>query len=111
MMARNFPSLEGKAVVVTGGASGIGEAVVRAVAFLSLPLYSFPLLNPGSQVVTASVMAGVGVAGLGLVVVPQCAMAWMVAFTFGVGGALLLGAVLLLYLAPGRPAEPPRVSP
>ena len=29
MMARNFPSLEGKAVVVTGGASGIGEAVVR----------------------------------------------------------------------------------
>ena len=27
------------------------------------------------------------------------------------GGALLLGAVLLLYLAPGRPAEPPRVSP
>ena len=69
----------------------IGEAVVRAVAFLSLPLYSFPLLNPGSQVVTASVMAGVGVAGLGLVVVPQCAMAWMVAFTFGVGGALLLG--------------------
>jgi DME family drug/metabolite transporter len=27
------------------------------------------------------------------------------------GGALLLGAVLLLYLAPGRPAEPTRVSP
>jgi DME family drug/metabolite transporter len=27
------------------------------------------------------------------------------------GGALLLGAVLLLYLAPGRPAEPPRVCP
>jgi hypothetical protein len=24
---------------------------------------------------------------------------------------LLLGAVLLLYLAPGRPAEPTRVSP
>jgi D-xylose 1-dehydrogenase len=29
MTARNFPSLEGKAVVVTGGASGIGEAIVR----------------------------------------------------------------------------------
>ena len=28
-MTRNFPSLEGKAVVVTGGASGIGEAIVR----------------------------------------------------------------------------------
>ena len=50
-----------------------------------------PSLNPGPQVVAASVMAGVGVAALGLVVVPPCAMAWMVAFTFGVGGALLLG--------------------
>ena len=29
MTARNFPSLEGKTVVVTGGASGIGEAIVR----------------------------------------------------------------------------------
>jgi NAD(P)-dependent dehydrogenase (short-subunit alcohol dehydrogenase family) len=29
MTLRNFPSLEGKAVVVTGGASGIGEAIVR----------------------------------------------------------------------------------
>jgi NAD(P)-dependent dehydrogenase (short-subunit alcohol dehydrogenase family) len=28
-MTRNFPSLEGKAVVVTGGASGIGEAIIR----------------------------------------------------------------------------------
>jgi drug/metabolite transporter (DMT)-like permease len=27
------------------------------------------------------------------------------------GGALLFGAVLLLYLAPGRPADPSRVSP
>ncbi len=69
----------------------IGEAVVRAVTFLSLPLYLFPTLQPGSQVIAASVMAGLGVGGLGLVVVPQCATAWMTVFTGGVGGALLLG--------------------
>ena len=69
----------------------VGEAVVRAVTFLSVPLYLFPGLDPGSQVIAASVMAGLGVGGLGLVVVPQCAMAWMVSFTAGVGGALVLG--------------------
>jgi diguanylate cyclase (GGDEF)-like protein/PAS domain S-box-containing protein len=69
----------------------IGEAVLRAVTFLSLPLYSFPSLQPGAQVIAASVMAGLAVGGVGLVVVPQCAMAWMIAFTSGVGGALLLG--------------------
>ena len=69
----------------------IGEAVVRALTFLSLPLYLFPSLQPGSQVIAASVLAGLGVGGLGLVVVPQCAMAWMTVFTGGVGGALLLG--------------------
>jgi diguanylate cyclase (GGDEF)-like protein/PAS domain S-box-containing protein len=69
----------------------VGEALLRAATFLSLPLYSFAFLDGGSQVVTASVMAGLGIAGLGLVVVPQCAMAWMVAFTVAVGGALLFG--------------------
>ena len=68
-----------------------GEVAVRAVTFLSLPLYLFPTLDPGTQVITASVMAGLGVGGLGLVVVPQCAMAWMIGFTVGVGGALVLG--------------------
>jgi PAS domain S-box-containing protein len=69
----------------------IGEALVRAATFLSLPLYSFPHLDPGTQVIAASVMAGLGVGGLGLVVVPQCAMAWLTAFTAGVSGALLIG--------------------
>jgi diguanylate cyclase (GGDEF)-like protein/PAS domain S-box-containing protein len=69
----------------------IGEALVRAAAFLSLPLYSFPQLDPGTQVIAASVMAGLGVGGLGLVVVPQCAMAWLTAFTAGVSGSLLIG--------------------
>ncbi len=36
-------------------------------------------------------MAGLGIGALGLVVIPPCVTAWMVAFTFGVGGVLLLG--------------------
>ena len=68
----------------------VGDVAVRAFVFLSVPLYFFPHLDPGTQVIAASVMAGLGVGGLGLVVVPQCAMAWMVAFTCGVGGSLLL---------------------
>ncbi len=69
----------------------VGEVAVRAFAFLSVPLYLFPTLDPGSQIIAASVMAGLGVAGLGLVVAPQCAMAWMIAFTVGVGGSLVIG--------------------
>jgi diguanylate cyclase (GGDEF)-like protein/PAS domain S-box-containing protein len=69
----------------------VGEVVVRAVSFLAVPLYFFPTLNPATQVITASVMAGLAAGGLGLVVVPQAAMAWMIAFTGGIGGALLLG--------------------
>jgi diguanylate cyclase (GGDEF)-like protein/PAS domain S-box-containing protein len=69
----------------------VGEAAVRALTFLSVPLYLFPTLDPGSQVIAASVMAGLGVGGLGLVVVPQCAMTWMIGFTCGVCGALALG--------------------
>jgi diguanylate cyclase (GGDEF)-like protein/PAS domain S-box-containing protein len=69
----------------------VGEVAVRAAVWLSLPLYLFPSLDPGSQIIAASIMAGLGIAALGLVVVPPCATAWMVAFTCGVGGALLLG--------------------
>jgi len=68
-----------------------GEVVLRAGAWLSLPLYCFPTLDPGTQVIAASIMAGLGVAALGLVVIPLCATIWMVAFTFGVAGALLVG--------------------
>ena len=64
---------------------------MRAVTWLSLPLYIFPSLDPSTQVMAASTMAGLGVGALGLVVIPACATAWMVAFTGGVGGALLLG--------------------
>jgi diguanylate cyclase (GGDEF)-like protein/PAS domain S-box-containing protein len=68
----------------------LGDVAVRAFTFLSVPLYFFPTLDPGSQVIAASVMAGLGVGGLALVVIPQVAMTWMVAFTCGVGGSLLL---------------------
>jgi diguanylate cyclase (GGDEF)-like protein/PAS domain S-box-containing protein len=69
----------------------VGDVVLRAVLWLSLPLYFFPTVDPATQVIAASVMAGLGIAALGLVVVPPCVTAWMVAFTAGVGGALLLG--------------------
>jgi len=69
----------------------VGEVAVRAVLWLSLPLYLYPSLEPGSQVISASIMAGLGIGALGLVVVPPCVTAWMIAFTAGVGGALLLG--------------------
>jgi len=68
----------------------VGEVALRALTFLGLPLYLFPTLDPGTQVIAASVMAGLGIAGLGLVVVPECAMAWMIGFTCGVGGALVV---------------------
>jgi diguanylate cyclase (GGDEF)-like protein/PAS domain S-box-containing protein len=69
----------------------VGEAAVRAATWLGLPLYLFSHLDPNTQIVTASIMAGLGVGALGLIVIPPCATAWMVAFTAGVAGALLLG--------------------
>jgi diguanylate cyclase (GGDEF)-like protein len=69
----------------------VGEVLVRAAVWLSIPLYSFPGLDPGTQVIAASVMAGLGIGALGLVVVPPCATAWLVAFTGGVVSALLIG--------------------
>ena len=35
-------------------------------------------------------MSGLAIAALGLVIVPPCVTTWMVAFTVGVGGSLLL---------------------
>jgi diguanylate cyclase (GGDEF)-like protein/PAS domain S-box-containing protein len=69
----------------------VGDVVFRAVLWLSLPLYLFPHMDPATQVIAASVMAGLGIGALGLVVIPPCVTAWMVAFTAGVGGALLVG--------------------
>jgi diguanylate cyclase (GGDEF)-like protein/PAS domain S-box-containing protein len=69
----------------------VGEVACRALVWLGLPLYVFPTLDPGTQVIAASVMAGLGVGALGLVVIPPCASAWMILFTGGVAGSLLLG--------------------
>jgi diguanylate cyclase (GGDEF)-like protein/PAS domain S-box-containing protein len=69
----------------------VGDVALRAVVWLSLPLYLFPQMDPATQVIAASVMAGLGIAALGLVVIPPCVTAWMVAFTAGVGGSLLIG--------------------
>jgi diguanylate cyclase (GGDEF)-like protein len=69
----------------------VGEVVVRAAVWLSVPLFTFPTLDPGTQVIAASVIAGLGIGALGLVVVPTCATAWLVAFTGGVVAALLMG--------------------
>lgn len=69
----------------------VGEVAGRALVWLSLPLYLFPSLDPATQVIAASVMAGLGIGALGLVVIPPSANAWMIAFTAGVAGALLMG--------------------
>ncbi len=69
----------------------VGEIVLRGVIWLSLPFYSFAAVDPGTQVITASIMAGLGIAAMGLVVIPACATTWMIVFTIGVGGSLLLG--------------------
>jgi len=69
----------------------VGEVALRAAAWLSLPLYFFASVDPGTQVISASIMAGLGIGAIGLVVIPPCATTWMVCFTIGVGGSLLLG--------------------
>ena len=69
----------------------VGEVAGRGLVWLSLPLYLFPSLDPATQVIAASIMAGLGIGALGLVVIPPSANAWMITFTGGVAGALLMG--------------------
>jgi diguanylate cyclase (GGDEF)-like protein/PAS domain S-box-containing protein len=69
----------------------IGDVTFRAMLWISLPLCMFPWLTPGTQVIAASLMAGLGIGALGLVVVPPCVTAWMSAFTAGISAALLIG--------------------
>ena len=69
----------------------VGDVTFRALLWLSLPLAMFPWLAPGTQVIAASLMAGLGIGALGLVVVPPCVTAWMSAFTAGISAALLFG--------------------
>ena len=67
-----------------------GDVLLRAALWLSLPLYLFNELHAADQVIAGSIIAGIGAAGLGLVVVPACALAWMTSFTLGLCASLLL---------------------
>ena len=69
----------------------IGDIVTRAFMWLSLPVLFFPSLSSESQVVAATLIAGLGIGALGLVVVPTCVTAWMAIFTAGLSYALLVG--------------------
>ncbi|HYI42538.1 MAG TPA: EAL domain-containing protein [Sphingomicrobium sp.] len=69
----------------------IGEVAFRALLWLSLPVYLFQWLPAQAQVVAASIMAGLGIAALGLVVILPCVVAWMASFTAGLCVALLIG--------------------
>src|SRR5438045_8576306 len=44
----------------------VTDVAARAVIWLSLPLYLFPTMDPGTQVIAASIMAGLGIAAMGL---------------------------------------------
>jgi diguanylate cyclase (GGDEF)-like protein len=68
----------------------IADVTGRAALWLSLPLMQFSSLDPGNQVIAASLMAGLGIGALGLVVVPPCVTAWMSAFTAAVSYVLLM---------------------
>jgi diguanylate cyclase (GGDEF)-like protein/PAS domain S-box-containing protein len=69
----------------------VADIVGRAAIWLSLPIYLFPSLDPASQVILASITAGLGIASLGLVVVLPCVVAWLATFTAGLSAALLIG--------------------
>ncbi len=69
----------------------IGEIAVRALLWASLPIYLFSSLDTGAQIIAASIMAGLGIAALGLVVVPPAAIAWLSAFTLALSFVLLIG--------------------
>jgi diguanylate cyclase (GGDEF)-like protein len=68
----------------------VADIGLRALLWLSLPLYLFPSLAPGAQVIVASITAGLGIASLGLVVVLPCVIAWMATFTAAISFALVI---------------------
>ncbi|MEO6579552.1 MAG: EAL domain-containing protein [Sphingomicrobium sp.] len=76
----------------------VGEVTVRALVWLSLPLYYFPSLDSASQLVTASLISGLGIAALGLVVIPACVTAWMASFTAGLCFALFTAREAMPFL-------------
>ena len=76
----------------------VGDVALRALLWLSLPLYLFPTLDTGSQIITGSLIAGLGIAALGLVVVPACVNAWMASFTAAICFALFMARKTVPFL-------------
>ncbi len=68
----------------------VGEVIGRALLFLSLPIYCFSGLDPSYQLIVATLLAGLGIAALGLVVVPACVTAWMSCFVGGLSIVLVM---------------------
>ena len=68
----------------------VGDVVARAMVWLSLPGVMFAHLDSGTQLIIASLTAGLGTAALGLVVVPACATAWLAVFVIGLSVELLV---------------------
>ena len=68
----------------------VGEVIGRALLFLSLPIYCFSSLDPSFQLIVATLLAGLGIAALGLVVVPACVTAWMSCFVGGLSVVLVM---------------------
>ena len=66
----------------------MGEVVLRAAIWLSLPVYVFESLSGGEQIILASTIAGLGIGGLGLVVVPRAATVWLAAFTASLSASI-----------------------
>jgi hypothetical protein len=67
----------------------VGDIIIRGLVWISLPVISFASLEPSSQLVAATLIAGLGIAALGLVVVPACVTAWLAIFTAGLSYTLL----------------------
>ncbi|WP_265530708.1 putative bifunctional diguanylate cyclase/phosphodiesterase [Sphingomicrobium marinum] len=69
----------------------VGDVTLRAAIWLSLPVLVFPTLGANEQIILASIMAGSGVAALGLTVTPLCVNVWMSMFTAAVVYCLFIG--------------------
>ena len=77
----------------------IGDVVVRAILWLSLPIGVFPGLDPDSQLILMSMTAGLGTAALGLVVIPACASAWLALFVTGLCAEMLIAGAGMPFAA------------
>ena len=69
----------------------LSDVAARAAIWLALPMMVFAGLEPQSQIIAASIIAGLGVAALGLVVVPTAAITWITIFVTALCVSLVIG--------------------